>query len=152
MTSQKLIIACVLVGVIAVAAAAQKGTAESGYYPASFPQNLNTWTGDVTTVDEQTREVTLTYTHGNKTQTFVGYIQDSGVESGRDDLGDDVIDIVPVKKDSPGKAKEPQPRHLNLQDLVGRTIKVYYFERERKIDQTKVKVNVVVRIKVISKK
>lgn len=152
MTSQKLLIACVLIGLSAVAATAQKGTAESGYYPPSFPQGLNTWTGDVTAADEQKREVTLTYTHGNKTQTFVGYIQDSGVESGRDDLGDDVIDVVPVKKGSPGKAKEPEPRHLNLQDLVGRHIKVYYFEREPKIDQTKMRVNVVIRIKVIPKK
>ena len=45
------------------------GQAEAGYYPAAFIGD--TWEGNVTAVDDQARTITLTYTKGSKTQTFV---------------------------------------------------------------------------------
>jgi hypothetical protein len=50
-------------------AKAQHGQAEPGYYPAAYVGD--TWQGNVAAVDDAGRTITLTYTKGSKTQTFV---------------------------------------------------------------------------------
>ena len=47
---------------------AQHGEAEPGYYPKAYVGD--TWQGNVTAVDDQSRTVTLTYTKGSKSQVF----------------------------------------------------------------------------------
>jgi hypothetical protein len=54
---------------VAVSANAQHGQAEAGYYPAAYIGD--TWQGNVTAVDDQARTITLTYTKGSKSQTFI---------------------------------------------------------------------------------
>lgn len=48
---------------------AQHGQAEPGYYPLSYIGD--TWQGNVTAADDASRTITLTFTKGSKTQTFV---------------------------------------------------------------------------------
>lgn len=55
------------------AATAQKGVAESGFYPSSYVGG-ETWTGEVTTVDEEKQEITLTYRDGKNVSTFTGVL------------------------------------------------------------------------------
>jgi len=47
---------------------AQHGEAEPGYYPNSYVGD--TWQGNVTAVDDQSKTVTLTYTKGSKSQVL----------------------------------------------------------------------------------
>src|SRR6185312_5270881 len=62
-----------LVALISTIGAAQKGSAPNGYYPPSY--GGLTFTGEVTAINEQDQTLTLTYTHGNKSETFVGRLQ-----------------------------------------------------------------------------
>jgi hypothetical protein len=48
---------------------AQHGQAEPGYYPKAYVGD--TWQGNVSAVDDQAKTITLTYTKGSKTQTFM---------------------------------------------------------------------------------
>lgn len=48
---------------------AQHGQAEPGYYPVAYIGD--TWEGNVTAVDDQSKTITLTYVKGSKSQTFV---------------------------------------------------------------------------------
>jgi DNA-binding beta-propeller fold protein YncE len=142
---------------LATVAVAQKGTAGSGFYPMGYVGD--TWTGEVTATDEDKRELTLTYKKGDKTQTFVAFIPNTGVGWMTDEEGDRVIAIYPQdedkdkKKDSnqTGKKPIPEPAHLNLQDLIGRRVTVYYISREKKVNEQKVKLNEVIRIKLVKK-
>jgi hypothetical protein len=52
---------------------AQHGTAPGGYYPMGYQGD--TWTGTVTAANDNTREITLSYTKGDKTETFTGVLQ-----------------------------------------------------------------------------
>ena len=139
------------------AAFAQKGTAEPGFYP--FGYNGDTWTGEVTAADEDKRELTLTYKKGDKTQTFAAFVPNTGVGWMTDEEGDRVIAIYPQdddkdkKKDAnqTGKKPKPEPAHLNLQDLIGRRVTVYYISREKKVNEQKFKFNEVIRIKLVKK-
>lgn len=47
---------------------AQHGDAEAGYYPGSYVGD--TWQGNVTATDDQSRTITLTYVKGSKSQSF----------------------------------------------------------------------------------
>jgi hypothetical protein len=51
---------------------AQKGTAEPDYYPPNYVGD--TYSGEVTSVNEDTREFTLTYKKKEKEETFVGVL------------------------------------------------------------------------------
>ena len=62
LTVVAIIAACTMAG------AAQYGTAPNNYYPDKY--NGSTFTGVVTETSED--RITLTYTHGNKTDTFTG--------------------------------------------------------------------------------
>jgi uncharacterized protein YdbL (DUF1318 family) len=95
---------------------AQRGTAESGYWPMGY--NGDTWTGEVVAVNDDTREVTLRYTKGKKTQTFIG-------------------ELVPGYK---VRLKDGSTRELRVSEIgLGRRIKVYYMERTRMVNGKKSK-------------
>jgi hypothetical protein len=136
MSCVALVLAC------GVVAAAQKGTAESGYYGMDY--NGDTWTGEVTAVDNDKREITLTYTKGTKKENFIAVIPDGAFGWMKDLDGDRVLNFLPADK----KAKPLAPEErADLGEFMGRLIKVYYIQRERKVDDQKVKINEVVRVK-----
>jgi hypothetical protein len=136
---------------------AQKGTAQPGFYPLNY--HGDTWTGEVTAADEDKRELTLTFKKGDKTQTFVAFVPNTGVGWMTDEEGDRVIAIYPQDDDKDktedanqtGKKPKPEPAHLNLQDLMGRKVTVFYISREKKVNEEKVKFNEVIRIKLVKK-
>jgi hypothetical protein len=104
-------------------AAAQKGTAEPGFYPSGF--HGDTWTGEVTAADEDTREFTLTYKSGDKEKTFVG--------------------ILP-----PGftvKLKDRSNHRIEMKELLGVRLKAYYIVKTKKVNDQDVKTNEVFDIK-----
>jgi hypothetical protein len=118
-------IAAAFVGILLMGGAvfAQKGIAPNGYYPAGYTGN--TWTGVVSNVNEATGELTLTYTKGSKTETFVGVPEK---------------EYVVAPKDGP-------ERPLKLSDIhVGRTLTVFYTVETNKVDGKKVTVNTVINI------
>lgn len=65
-------VALILTALCVSITVAQKGTAEPDYYPTGY--SGDTWTGVVTSANEDTREFTLTYKRGDKEQTFVGVL------------------------------------------------------------------------------
>jgi hypothetical protein len=107
---------------------AQKGTAEPDYYPPGY--NGDTWTGEVTTVNEDTREFTLTYAKGDKTQTFIG--------------------VLP--KGYTAKMKDGSDQEVHMAKLMGLRVKVYYISKNKKdADGVKVKTNEVFKINFLPK-
>lgn len=105
---KELILALAFLFVVADLSMAQKGTAGSGYWPVGYTGN--TWTGIVTSVDEEKRELTLTYTGKKKTETFTGTLEE----------------IYPVEM----KARiRPIAK---LSDLLGKHITVYYLIKGKK--------------------
>jgi len=78
----------------------------------------DTWTGIVSATRDETREFTLTYTKGDKTQTFTGVL------------------IEGYKVTS----KDGGPHELKVSEIPqGTRLKVYYMARDRKIEGRKVK-------------
>jgi hypothetical protein len=63
-------------------ASAQHGGAPNGYYPLCY--SGDTWTGALSAVDDEKREIALTYVDPkqNRTETFVGVIEDGYTVSG----------------------------------------------------------------------
>jgi hypothetical protein len=110
---------------ICAVAVGQHGTAESGYWP--FGYNGDTWTGEVTAVNESTREITLVYRDAKhkKSQTFVA-------------------ELPQGYKTQP---KDQAPHELKLSEIpIGTRVKVYYIERSRKVGGVKTKYNEIIRI------
>lgn len=65
-----ILVACVpVLSIVAVSVQAQHGEAEPGYYPNAYVGD--TWQGNVTAVDDPAKTITLTYTKGSKSQTFL---------------------------------------------------------------------------------
>jgi len=95
---------------------AQHGSAPNGYYPPGYTGD--TWTGVVSATDDATREITLTYTKGDKTETFTGVLQ-------------------------PGykvKLKDGSTAELKPSDFrTGTRLIVYYMQKTRKDGDKKVK-------------
>ena len=120
---KRLIAALILMAPCAGMAVAQKGTAEPDYYPMGF--NGDTWTGEVTSVNEDSREFTLTYKRGEKEQTFVG--------------------VLP--KGYRVKMKDGSDHEVKMDDLMGMRLKAYYIVRSKKVDGEKVKTNEVFKIR-----
>ena len=111
----------------ASAAFGQHGTAESGYYPSAYQGD--TWTGVVLSASEQTGEITLSYTKGGKSQTFIG-IPEAGY----------------LVHEHSGAT-----RPLKISDIpVGKIIKVWYIEETRKVGGSKVKINTIFLIDAIA--
>ena len=106
--------------VFASAAFGQHGTAENGYYPSEYQGD--TWTGVVVSASEQTGEITLSYTKGGKSQTFVG-VPEAGY----------------LVHEHSGAT-----RPLKMSDIpVGKIIKVCYMEETKKVGGSKVKANTI---------
>ncbi len=102
------------------AAFGQHGSAENGYYPSSYQGD--TWTGVVVSASEQAGEITLSYTKGGKSQTFVG-VPEAGY----------------LVHEHSGAT-----RPLKMSDIpVGKIIKVWYIEETKKVGGSKVKVNTI---------
>jgi hypothetical protein len=109
-------------------AVGQKGTAESDYYPLNY--HGETWAGEVTDINSETREITLSYTKKDKTQTFTGVLEPRCQVAMKD-----------------GNYQE-----LRLSELrKGVRIKVYYISKEEKIAAGKVRVNRIFRIRPLPK-
>src|SRR5687768_6043492 len=101
----------------ACAVFAQKGTAESGYWPMGYAGD--TWTGEVTGAKEDTREMTLTYIDGKKVQTFTG--------------------VLPAGYTV--KMKDGTIHAVKMDELIGFRVKIYYINKTVKdADGTKRKV------------
>lgn len=125
---KKLIFAFTVLLCLSGVSLAQKGTAESDYYPQGYAGE--TWSGEVTSVNEDTREFTLTYTKGQKTQTFVGVLT----------------------KGFTVKMKDGRDYEVKMADLVGMRLKAYYITKSKKDSNgVKVKTNEVFKIKFLPK-
>jgi hypothetical protein len=98
---------------------AQHGTAGNGYFPPGYEGD--TWTGTVTTTDDATRTVTLTYSSKRKTETFTGVLQEG---------------CCKVKM-SDGTVQELRPSQLS----PGRRVMVYYIPKTTKAEGKKTTVN-----------
>ena len=119
-----LTLAIFLVG--AGASTAQKGTAEPGYYPMGY--HGDTWTGLVTSANDDTREFTLSYKKGDKEETFVG-----------------VLPKVYIVKMKSGRDHE-----VKTTELIGMRLKAYYTANTKKVNDQKVKINEVFQIKFLA--
>ena len=104
----------------------QKGTAEPDYYPMNYTGD--TWTGVVTAVNEDTRELTLTYKKKDKEESFVG--------------------VLP--KGYTHKMADGTEREIKLADLMGTQLRVYYMSKTKKVKDQKIKYNDVFKIKILA--
>ena len=95
---------------------AQHGTASNGYFPMGY--SGDTWTGEVSALDEAKREITLVYKGKKGDETFVGVLQ-QGYQ-------------VKLKD---GKAAELKLGMIPL----GTRLTVYYMTKNRKVDGRKEK-------------
>ena len=106
-------------------APAQHRTAPTGYYPDCYQGDI--WTGALSAVDDEKREIVLTYVDPkqNKTETFVGVIEDGYTVS---------------RRGGPQHALMPSefPR--------GARLTVYYCIEHKKVEGKKTTVNKVFRI------
>jgi hypothetical protein len=120
---------CFLIPLLTIAgsAFAQHGTAENGYYPPGYQGD--TWTGVVLSANEQTGEITLSYTKGGKSQGFVG---------------------VPEEGYMVHEHNGPT-RPLKMSDIpLGRTVKVWYTPTTKKVDGKKITVNIIILIDAVA--
>jgi hypothetical protein len=125
---KKLVIALTLLFLSAGVSIAQQGTAESDYYPQGY--SGATWAGEVTSVNEDTREFTLTYKKNDKEQTFVGVLE----------------------KGYTVKMKGGKDYELKMSDLMGMRVKAYYMTSSKKdANGVKVKTNEVFKIRFLPK-
>jgi hypothetical protein len=173
---KRTIVALAFLVLCAGTSSSQKGKAEQPeYYPAGYTGN--TWTGEVTAVDNDQRTLTLTYASGTKdVQTFVASIPDVPYEWARDSRKSRVLDFPYDKRatvqtfiyvgpgdvatllpeGAPAKVQRPNPPTSNVitdfAQFMGRRITVYYTARERETNGQTVKYNDVWRIRVIPDK
>lgn len=119
-----LMFAGILLLATASSAKTQHGTAAGGYYPGGY--HGDTWTGFVTTTDDKTRTVNLTYSSKKKTETFTGVLKEG---------------CCKVKM-SDGTVQELKPSELS----PGRRIMVYYIPRTTKAEEKKSAVNEIFRV------
>jgi hypothetical protein len=104
---------------------AQHGSAGSGYFPPGY--GGDTFSGKVTKVDDETREVTLDYSAaGKKPETFVG----------------------PIDKDYTAHWKDGTVHPLKPSDFpIGTQLTVYYMVKQIKGDGKKKTTNTIFQIK-----
>lgn len=152
---------------------AQKKKADPDYYPQGY--SGETWTGEVTAVDNDKRTLTLTYTKGKDVSIFIATIPDAPYEWQRDARNFRVVDFPFDKKATVqtfkyvgkgegavvlipdvmgvGIKKRPNPPDTNVMsdfsELKGRDITVYYTPRERGASNQKEKYNDVWRIRIL---
>jgi hypothetical protein len=106
--------------ILSVPAYAQHGEDQEGYGYYQPGYHGDTWTGEVTATNEATREITLTYRKGQKTETFTGVL-DKGYKTQMDD----------------GTVKELEFYRFR----IGMRLTVYYMAAERKEAGKKIKYN-----------
>jgi len=99
-----------------IAVFGQHGTAGDGYFPMGY--SGDTWTGVVVSTNDTTREITLTYTNGKKSETFTGVLKDNFQVKMKD-----------------GSMKELNPSGIPK----GARITVFYQAKTKKVDGNKVK-------------
>jgi len=116
----------VIVFMIAMPAGAQHGTAPAGYYPAGY--NGDMWTGTLTAANDSTREITLTYTKKDKTQTFTGMLEEKFTVT----LAD-------------GKTHQLKPSDI----APGTILRVYYKPKTKKVDDKKVKYYEIFKLEIV---
>jgi hypothetical protein len=103
----------------------QSGTAESGYWPMGY--RGDTFTGNVTSADDDSRTITLTYTNpkNGKTETLT----------------------ASIVKGYTAKWKDGTLRQIKPSDIpIGTRIKVYYMTKEDKVEGKKVKTSSIFQI------
>jgi hypothetical protein len=96
---------------------AQHGSAGTGYFPLGYAGD--TWSGEVVSSSDTTREITLTYTNGKKSETFTGVL----------------IDNYRVKSQQDGSMIELKPSDIPK----GARIIVFYQAKTKKANGNKVK-------------
>ena len=106
----------VLLMTFCIAVFGQHGTAPNGCYPPGY--SMDTWTGEVVSTNDTTREITLTYTNGKKSETFTGVLKDNFQVKMKD-----------------GSMKELNPSGIPK----SARITVFYQAKTRKVDSNKVK-------------
>jgi hypothetical protein len=156
------------------AGSAQKGTAESDWYPVGYTGD--TWAGEVTAFDNDQRTLTLSHGSGKNAATFVASIPDAPYQWRRNARKARVIDF-PYDKTAPaqnyvyrgtgfaadfvpegteGEVRVPNPPASDVitdfSQFKGRKVMVFYTTREREVNGQKVKYNDVWRIQVMDKK
>jgi len=105
-----------LLTVLTTTAVAQHGTAGSGMWPMGY--SGDTWSGIVTAVNPDTREITLTY-HGKKgDETFTGVLVPHYARSAKD-----------------GSGMEVQMKQIP----TGVYMTAYYMQKTKKVDGKKIK-------------
>jgi hypothetical protein len=101
---------------------AQYGSAENGYYPPNYTGE--TFTGAVTSTNNETREITLCYANpkDGKTQTFTGILEEGYSVKLKD-----------------GSLHELKPSEIT----IGAQFKVYYLSTRKKVDGKKTMVHTI---------
>jgi hypothetical protein len=107
-------------------AVAQRGTAESGYWPMGY--HGDTFTGVLTSADDSSRSITLTYTNpkNGKTETLTAAFREGY-----------------AAKWSDGTTHQIKPSDFRL----GTRLKIYYMEKDQKVNGEKVKTYTIWRFK-----
>jgi hypothetical protein len=114
--------ACILLA-LAGLLHAQHGEAGNGYFPIGYAGD--TWTGEVSAVNDDTREITLVYNGAGKSETFVGVLQ-------------------PGYK---AKLKDGSLAEVTVSLIhIGRRMRVFYMAKERKVSGHKEKFYEIFRI------
>lgn len=121
---KKLLGAAALLLACASMAVGQHGAAEAGYYPMGYAGD--TWTGEVTSTDDTTREITLTYLRKDKVETFTGVLEKGYKVRMKD-----------------GSYHELKPSDLHL----GTRTTVYYMAKTKKVEGRKIKFYEIFRIR-----
>lgn len=124
----KVILVLVLTLVCSAIAVAQKGTAEPGSYPMNY--SGDTWTGEVTATNDDTREIFLTYRKKDKEESFIGVLE-QGYRV---------------------KMKDGSYHELKVSEIpVGTRIKVYYMRKDEKVGGEKKKINQIFQLRFLQK-
>ena len=124
----KAILVLLLMLICSTVAVAQKGTAEPGHYPMNY--NGDTWTGEVTGTNDDTREITLSYKKKDKKETFTGVLE-QGYKV---------------------KMKDGSYHELKVSDIpAGTRIRVYYVAKGEKVGGEKKKINNIFQVKFLPK-
>ena len=128
MTTIRILFSFLVLCLLGAVALAQKGTAPSGFYPPGFHGDI--WSGEVTAVDEDKREITLTYGKAEKAKNFVAFIPDGGVYATKGPDETIILEIASI--DTKPSKSTPAPPHMKLNTLLARQVTVYYINREKK--------------------
>jgi hypothetical protein len=156
---RKVLICLALTFACCALATAQKG--KSDFSEIEFhPQNYrgDTWTGEVSKVSESGREIELTYTKGDKTETFMVVMPEDIVARFKNSRDDEVYSVVPLaffgRSSKDKNAGPPLTSTFDPRQLLGQRVTVYYLRKEKKVDgqKEKLKSNELFRIKVHKRK